>query len=205
MSIFSQISEKPWLESVDNIINMRPSNAFHVPTPIVGLRILLAAMTVLFVLTAISYADHMRLPNWRPLPDPFLLWLNTLILITSSVALQWARSAARHGDLGAVKKVFFAGGVLAIAFLLGQFLVSQQLVDMGYYASSNSANAFFYLITGLHALHLTGGMVAWGRTITKLLRGFSASQIALSVELCAIYWHFLLFVWLGLFTLMVST
>ena len=61
-----------------------------------------------------------------------------------------------------------------------------------------------YLITGLHGLHLLGGLVAWGRTIAKLWRGFEVAQVRLSVELCTAYWHFLLVVWLVLFGLLFS-
>ena len=89
--------------------------------------------------------------------------------------------------------------------LAGQFLAWQQLVALGYFAEENPANAFFYMITGLHALHLLGGLVAWGRTIAKLWRGIALSQLRLSVELCTVYWHFLLLVWLALFGLLIFT
>ena len=71
--------------------------------------------------------------------------------------------------------------------------------------STNPANGFFYLITGLHGLHLLGGLVAWGRTSDKVWRGFEPAQVRLSVELCAVYWHFLLVVWLVLFALLLLT
>ena len=90
-----------------------------------------------------------------------------------------------------------AGGVFAVAFLVGQLLAWQQLNAAGYFLAANPANAFFYLITGVHGLHLLGGLVALGRTTAKVWRGVEVSQVRLSVELCAIYWHFLLLVWLS--------
>ena len=128
-----------------------------------------------------------------------------MILAFSSIALQQARVAARHGRIDEVKKGLNFAGIFAFAFLLGQIWASQQLVALGYYAASNTANAFFYLITSLHAVHLAGGLIAWVRTVMKVRRGYDVPQIPLSVELCAIYWHFLLLVWLGLFSLMVFT
>jgi cytochrome c oxidase subunit 3 len=89
--------------------------------------------------------------------------------------------------------------------MVGQLLAWQQLVDAGYFAAANPANAFFYLITGLHALHLLGGLVAWSRTTIKLLSGSEIAKIRISVELCAVYWHFLLVIWVILFGLMLST
>jgi cytochrome c oxidase subunit 3 len=75
----------------------------------------------------------------------------------------------------------------------------------GYFEISNPAIGFFYMITGLHALHLVGGIVAWIRTMSKVWDGgFEVAQLRQSVELCTIYWHFLLLVWLVLFGLLFS-
>ena len=148
---------------------------------------------------------RMTMGDWHPLPDPDLLWLNTGMLILSSIALQWAFVAAKREQADSVRNGLLVGGFCAFAFMGGQLLAWQQLIDAGYYAHSNPANAFFYLITGLHALHLLGGVVAWSMTTKKLLGGTEVARVRLSVELCAVYWHFLLVVWLILFGLMLST
>ena len=147
----------------------------------------------------------MEFADWRALPEPWLLWLNTGSLIASSIAFQAALAAAHRGNLVRVKDGLATGGIFALAFLVGQFLVWQQLAALGYFAQENPANAFFYLFTALHGLHLLGGLVAWSRTTTRVWRGSTAEQIRLGVELCAVYWHFLLIVWLVLFGLMLST
>ena len=95
-----------------------------------------------------------------------------------------------------------AGGVSALTFLAGQLLAWQQLRVAGYFVASNPANSFFYLITAVHGLHLMGGMAALGRTTAKVWRGAKMPQVRLSVELCTIYWHFLLLVWLVLLGLL---
>ena len=82
----------------------------------------------------------------------------------------------------------------------------QHFVNLGQYASTNPANAFFYVLTALHGLHVLGGLYFWGRVTSKFLKGdYKLSNIQHAVELCAIYWHFLLFVWLVLFGLMLFT
>ena len=91
------------------------------------------------------------------------------------------------------------------AFLGGQLWVWQQLVNLGYYVSGNPANSFFYLLTGLHGLHLLGGLVAWCRTTIKAWRGVPAQQFSSSVDLCAMYWHYLLGLWLVLMGLLTSS
>ena len=109
----------------------------------------------------------MQVADWAQLPAPKLLWLNTGVLILSSVALQWAQVAARRGQMDGVRAGLLAGGVSALTFLVGQLLAWQQLVAAGYFLAANPANAFFYLITGVHGLHLLGGLVALGRRSTR--------------------------------------
>jgi cytochrome c oxidase subunit 3 len=110
--------------------------------------------------------------------------------------------AARRDDIDGVIVGLCAGGASAITFLVGQLLAWRELSAAGYFLASNPANSFFYLITAVHGLHLMGGLVALGRTIAKVMRGAEASQIRLSVDLCTIYWHFLLVVWLVLLGLL---
>ena len=136
------------------------------------------------------------------MPEPWALWLNTIFLISSSIAMQIATNCSRRDDLKGVRIGLIFGGLLAFFFLIGQLYVCQTLVGLGYYANTNMANAFFYLLTAAHGLHLLGGLVAWGRSIYKLLRGGSVVDIRLSVELCTTYWHYLLVIWIILFGLL---
>ena len=205
MSLFSQLTEKPWETVPGTVVDLHGRRAFSLPTPQVGLRVFLGVVTVLFSLFFVSYADRMTLGDWRPLPEPWVLWLNTALLILSSVALQRAWIGADRGHIDGVKAGLIAGGGFAFAFLAGQLLAWQQLIALGYFASTNPANAFFYVITALHALHLLGGLVAWGRTTAKVWRGCEVAEVRMSVELCAVYWHFLLVVWLVLFGLLLLT
>jgi cytochrome c oxidase subunit III len=110
--------------------------------------------------------------------------------------------AARRDDMENVFLGICAGAASAITFLVGQLLAWQQLRAAGYFVASNPANSFFYLITAAHGLHLVGGLVALGRTTAKAWRGAEMAQMRLNVELCAIYWHFLLLVWLALLGLL---
>jgi cytochrome c oxidase subunit 3 len=148
---------------------------------------------------------RMYLGEWRPLPAPRLLWVNTGLLVLSSVALQGAQFAASRRRIEGVRAWLLAGSVFAVAFLLGQLLAWRQLAGAGYLLASSPAVAFFYLLTAVHGLHLLGGLAALGRTADKVRRRLAADEIGLSVELCAIYWHFLLLVWLLLFALLLLT
>jgi cytochrome c oxidase subunit III len=205
VSLLRQLFEKPWYADRRRAAELPEESAFPLPAPTLGLRLILAVVTVLFSLLVVAYGDRMSVSDWRPLPEPALLWLNTLILAFSSLAWHWACINARRGDLDGVKTGLLAGGGSAFAFLLGQYWAWQQMIALGYYAASNPANSFFYLVTAAHGLHLLGGLVAWGRTTTKVWSGEDVAKVRLSVELCAIYWHFLLVVWLILFALLLFT
>lgn len=204
MNLFAALTEKSW-EVDGEIVDPGVGDGEVLPPAYLGLKVFLAVVTVIFSLLIVTYAGRMGLGDWRPLHEPWLLWPNTVVLILSSIALHWAVVNARRGNADGLRLGLFAGGVLAVIFLVGQLAAWRQLLALGYYASTNPANAFFYLITGLHGLHLLGGLVAWGRTMAKVRRGYEIARLGVSVELCAIYWHFLLAVWLIVFALMLFT
>jgi cytochrome c oxidase subunit III len=205
MNFLRAIMEKPWVAVVPAAAS--PGNGMVAPAPTarLGLRFLLAAMSMLFFLLFVAYVHRMEYPDWRAMPESWLLWLNTAVLVASSAGLQWAAAAAQAKQLDPARSGVAVGGVMAFAFLAGQLLAWKQFTDLGYYSAANPANAFFYLVTGLHGLHLAGGMVALGRTAAKAWGGDDLGEIRVSVELCALYWHFLLAVWLAMFGLLLFT
>ncbi|WP_454632524.1 cytochrome c oxidase subunit 3 [Bradyrhizobium cenepequi] len=196
-----RLTAKPWLEE-GVIVDLREQSRSSPQPAKIGLGVFLAVVGSLFALFISAYSMRMNMVDWRTLPVPALLWFNTGVLMLSSVALQWAYMAARRDDIDGVSVGLCAGGASAVIFLVGQLLAWRQLSDAGYYLASNPANSFFYLITAAHGLHLIGGLVALGRTTAKMWRGAEVAQVRVSVELCAIYWHFLLLVWLVLLGLL---
>jgi cytochrome c oxidase subunit 3 len=205
MGILSQLREKPWIQP-DGAALLKAGPSISRPTTEVGLLFFLATITALFTLLLISYNGRLLLGNdWVPVPDPGLLWVNTTLLILSSVAIHRARKQARALLIDGVRRNLLVAGLLTFCFLAGQTMASLQLFKLGYYVSDNPANAFFYLLTGLHALHLIGGLFVWTRTQFRAQRGADLSKVTPSVELCAIYWHYLLVVWLIIFVLLLTT
>lgn len=204
MRLLYELTRKPWLTGEGAVVDLPTSAGFALPSPKVGLRVLLMALSFLFLLLVIAYGGRMTYEDWRPAPQLGLLWLNTGLLILSSLGLQWAVVSGRQGQMAGVRHGLVAGGAFAFAFLAGQLVAWQQLQARTVFDMTNPAIAFFFMITALHGLHVLGGLVAWARTNAKMRRGVALIELRLSVELCAFYWHFLLIVWLVLFGLLFS-
>jgi cytochrome c oxidase subunit 3 len=205
VGILRRLTEKPWLApGLDPLAEPDAGGLQALPAAAIGLRVYFGVATVMFALIAVLLVMRMgghgvgaeQQPDWKPMFWPPLLWVNTGVLILSSAAWEWARAAAHRGQLESLRAGLIAGGVLALAFLAGQLTVWRQLEDAGCGLTATTMSAFFYLITALHGLHLLGGLAVWGRTTAKVLAGSEAAEVRQSVDLCTIYWHFLLLVWL---------
>lgn len=200
MSLYRNVTSKPWASPGLNP-DAHATPAFEKPNEKVALSFFMAVATVVFSLLIVSSLMRMGMGNdWVSLDLPSLLWLNTGALVLSSIAFQMSSSYARRGySLSGLRWRFVTGGVLAIVFIAGQYVVWQQLAATGYGLTGNPANDFFYLFTGLHVLHLLGGLWVWSKTLLTLLRAEGTEEARLNIELCTTYWHFLLLVWLVLF------
>jgi cytochrome c oxidase subunit 3 len=195
----------PWLEEGENLgapNQMRIGGVAPPPAAKVALAIFLAVAGCLFSLLTAAYFMRMDSADWQNPPVPSILWVNTTLLVASSAALQWALFAVRRGEMGRTRALLLVGAASAVLFLCGQLWAWSELKAEGFYLASNPANAFFYLLTGIHGLHLIGGLVALARTLDKAFRGGSRAGLETSIELCAIYWHFLFLVWLMLFAML---
>jgi cytochrome c oxidase subunit 3 len=179
-----------------------------------GLLVFLAVITSLFALFISAYYMRMghghgadaALHDWQPIIEPPVLWVNTVLLILGSVAMQWTRASIGRGDLARTRAGLMTGGVLTLAFLIGQLIAWRTIRVESFFTPTNPAIAFFYLLTAVHGLHLLGGLYVWGRTLLRMQRkDIEAIDVHTSVELCTVYWHYLLFVWLVLFAMLLST
>ena len=203
-----RLRSKPWLEKGSMEIE---AGLAEMPPQRIGLWIFLGVVTSLFSLFMIMYVERSSFPDWRPIADPQLLWINTAFLVLASLAFQLARNATRHDRLAGVKLNLTAGGIFTIVFIAGQVAAWLQLTADGRLFATNPANTFFYLVTGLHALHLMGGLWVWTRTTFRVWKGLGSlevtdvASIRLSVQLCSVYWHFLLLLWLVLFYFLITT
>ena len=166
-----------------------------------GMLVLMAGVTMLFAAFTSAYIVRKGISDdWLPTAIPTLVWVNTAVLLASSLTVERARRL--YGDTAAVARWWLATTILGVVFLLGQVVVWQQLAGAGIYLRTNPSSAFFYILTGAHGVHLLGGVAAlvyWSR---RLLQDRPPTRTVLNVT--SIFWHFLdgLWVYLLLFILL---
>ena len=197
------INTAPWeSRAADNAVS---GTAFDNRTRTLALAAFLAVITSLFALFISAYLMRRHMHDWSALAEPDILWVNTALLVLASLVYHRSKAAAIRGDAARLKLGLGFAGLLTFLFLAGQLLAWQQLHSSGYFVSRNPANAFFYLLTAVHGLHLLGGLWVWGRSAMRILTGAEPDAVRTSVELCAVYWHYLLLVWLVVFGLLLYT
>ena len=197
------LNTQPWVS--DEVADQATGASLELNPKALALGVFLAVAVSLFALFVSAYTLRMEEPDWVPVQDPDLLWVNTGFLVLASIAYHWTRNQAVSGKGEYLLTGLLVSGVLSVLFLFGQLATWQQLQQAGYFVGSNPANAFFYLITAVHAVHLLGGLYVWGRSVVRVWSGAEADAVRLSIELCTIYWHFLLLVWVVLFGLLLAT
>jgi cytochrome c oxidase subunit 3 len=128
--------------------------------------------------------------------------VNTIILVLSSVTCQLGVFAAERGDVRKLRMWFIITFVMGAVFVAGQVTEYAQLVQEGVTLSSSAYGSVFYLTTGFHGMHVTGGLIAFlfvlGRTYAS--RRFTHRQATTAIVV-SYYWHFVDVVWIGLFTM----
>jgi cytochrome c oxidase subunit III len=158
-----------------------------------------ALFAMYFTLRSVTGADH-----WKEMASalnfPFSA-TNTTILVLSSLTCQLGVFAAERGDVKKLRMWFIVTFVMGAIFIGGQVYEYTELVKHeGLSLSSDPYGSVFYLTTGFHGLHVTGGLIAFllvlGRTF--MARKFTHEQ-AVSAIVVSYYWHFVDVVWIGLF------
>jgi cytochrome c oxidase subunit III len=168
-------------------------------TSLVGLLILLVSTGIVFIALVVAFSARRLLgDDWIPLAKPPILWLNTGILIASSVALDLARRALKARQRLNFNRWWTAATGLGVLFLVGQAIAWSQLRAAGIYVATNPSSSFFYVLTAVHALHLIGGITAltWVDVQAIRLRLGPAKRTA--IDVCAVFWHFLDALWIML-------
>ncbi len=167
-----------------------------------GLFVLLAATTMVFAAFTSAFVVRRGLSeDWNSLAKPPILFVNTVVLLGSSVLLDQSRRALKKRDRSAFNLWWTAATALGIAFLVGQAMAWRQLKEAGIYVSSNPSSSFFYVLTAAHAFHLLGGVAALVYVDVQAWRLRLGPAKRTAIDVSAIFWHFLDALWLYLMVL----
>lgn len=174
------------------------------PAGRLGMILFLAALGVLFASSMTGYlVVRSQAVAWPPAGSPRLpggLWLSTLLLLASSGSMQLALSGAKAGKAAALRNGLTVTLVLGLVFLANQLLNWQHFLTAHHLPPQKNLYAFtFYLLTGLHAAHVVGGLAALGVTVAHAGQGRYSPADHAGVEYMSMYWHFLGAVWLVMF------
>jgi cytochrome c oxidase subunit 3 len=190
-----------------------------------GLVVGLTGIVMIFISFSSAYVVRKGLPtldprtnlllhDWFPVPLPRLLLVNTGVLLISTFTMELARrQAARKAALArlagvpgvaAEEKISWLAltVVLGLSFLTGQWMVWRELAASGFYVSSSPSSSFVYLLTGMHGVHLFGGVVAMLTAgVASVLRVPADSQFIV-VDVTGWYWHFMALLWIYILCLL---
>jgi len=192
-----------------------------------GLLVALTPVLMLFVSFSSAYIVRQGLPtidprtnqlvrDWIPVTLPRLLLINTGVLILSSLFMEMARRQIK-GQVTLASETSVPGVsagdqtripwlsmtlVLGLVFLFGQWTAWRQLAANGFYVATTPSSSFVYLLTGTHAIHLMGGVLALFIAGIASLLGHSVATRSIVVDVTAWYWHFMAGLWIYILCLL---
>jgi cytochrome c oxidase subunit 3 len=169
-----------------------------------GVWVAIFAITMSFMaFTSALFVREGAAVDWTHLTLPPILYANTVVLLLGSFTLVMASRIVNSQvllDSHEVKVVMgwlLATLALGVLFIVGQYIAWTQLAAQGLYLATNANSSFFYVFTGMHTLHLLGGIVALVYVMGQLVGSHSTFRRA-SFQNTAIYWHFMGVLWLYL-------
>ena len=181
-----------------------------------GLLVGLVGIVMIFISFTSAYVVRQGLPtldpgtntlvrDWFSVRLPGLLLLNTIVLVISSGSMELARRQVLRSVRSEAKSELSwlaLTVLLGLSFLVGQWTVWQKLAASGLYLSTNPSSSFVYLLTGTHAVHLLGGVLALLFACGATLLRKEAESPAVVADVVAWYWHFMTVLWVYIFCLL---
>ena len=166
----------------------------------VGLLAFMATVTMLFIGFSSALLLRRASPDWQPLRAPSLLYASSAALVLSSLTLAIARRRLLRWDLVGSERYTWATGLLGAGFVAAQLGAWRQLAQAGVFLATNPSSSFFYVLTGVHIVHLLGGL-GWFMVVASRLRRMAFAPGEDGLSLFATYWHFLGGLWIYLLLL----
>ncbi|SDE73123.1 cytochrome c oxidase subunit 3 [Dyadobacter soli] len=164
----------------------------------------LVTIIMLFASQSSAYLVRRAEGNWLEFEMPQIFWYSTVVLIMSSVAMQWAYFSAKKDQFQQLKIAISITFVLGLIFLYMQFQGWKELVAMNVYFVGNPSGSFFYVFTGLHGFHIITGLIVLVFALFSAFKLNVHSKSLRRIQISATYWHFLDILWLYLFVFLLT-
>jgi cytochrome c oxidase subunit III len=158
----------------------------------------IGSILMMFAGLTSAYIVKRNQANWTSFELPAMFWVSTGAIILSSVSLYLASKAFKERAMSRYRMLLMVTLVLGILFIAFQVIGFNQLWNEGITLQSNVAYSFLYVIVGLHAAHVIGGIVALMVMSLKAFSNKIRSYSAVPVDLLSTYWHFVDFLWIYL-------
>lgn len=164
-----------------------------------ALWLFIVSVCMVFASLTSAYIVRQAEGNWQIFELPPLFWITSVLILVSSFTMHGAYLAAKRDNLEMVKLSMIVTTILGIGFLVGQVLAWGELVANNVYFVGNPSGSFVYVLSGLHGLHIVGGVVFLLITLVAAFRYQVHSKNLSLIEMCTTFWHFLDALWLYLF------
>lgn len=159
----------------------------------------MASIIMMFAGLTSAFIVKSNLTGWRTIELPNIFWVSTALILVSSVTVQMAVKAFAGRDMGKYRALLAVTFALGMGFVITQIIGFTQLWAQNVqFKGSSGAGQFFYAITGLHALHVLGGIVALIVMLVKSITGKVKLYSTVPVEVLSLYWHFVDILWIYL-------
>lgn len=165
--------------------------------------IAIASIVMMFAGLTSAYIVKREQPGWTGFTMPVIFWYSTAVMLLSSLTMQLALIAFKERNKNKYKKLITVTAVLGIVFIIMQYIGFSHLWKTGVQLRGSGSAQFMYIIFGLHALHVLGGVIT---LLVMFLKAFSAkirSYNVVPVEVTSTYWHFVDLLWVYLFVFFV--
>ncbi len=161
-----------------------------------GLMAILSTVGMLFAAFTAALLIRRTGADWTPIELPMIVWVNSVVIVASSVFVEYSKRTLRQGDGTYAQLWLLMGSVLGLLFLVGQLLAWRALIAQGVLLPSSPHAAFFYMLSAVHGAHVLGGLGALAWTLRRAFGGGYTASSHTGLTHAAIYWHFVGAMWI---------
>lgn len=159
----------------------------------------IGSITMMFAGFTSAYIVKSNMAGWQAVQVPKIFYFSTALILASSLTLYLAGEAFKQRLMSRYRSLISITAVLGLAFVSTQFMGFAELWAQKVTLKDSVAGAFFYIITGVHALHVLGGVIALFVIFARAFSSKTRYYSSVPVEVVSVYWHFVDILWIYLF------